>query len=151
MGPATGQEVPSTLLSREEKTQIAAAMHDRSQDHAVILVVDEMCPTCEQVLDDLDRTRVRDDAPLVIVARRSTEPHAARLARLGDIAIVDARRLDKSELRWTPFVIVLDSELRVVYKALASTVERAVIRWRASDGEAGPEAIVLQTVAGKET
>jgi hypothetical protein len=113
------------------------------------LAVDEDCKGCESMLKWLKRHGAPSGAAIIAISRKSGTQHAALLESVAAVTIVDEGRFAELGLRTTPFVIVLDGEMRVVHKQITADVPDAIASWRsksrkevevASNGSAPPEA-----------
>ncbi len=129
-GPSLGAALPAGLLSEEERSRLLELLRDRSAGWAAVLVVDEECPRCEELLENLERTGAPEGAPVVALSNKSGPAHRARLEEVADLVAVDATRLERAALDVRPFTLILDGSLKVVDKQVAWDLQEAVEMWR---------------------
>ena len=101
-----------------------------------VLVVDADCIGCAALLERIEREGMPEGAPVAALTRSAEPEFAAYLSRIFDIAVADHDRVERADLRVTPFVIILDGTLRIAHKALTADVAGAVEQWRSRDGRA---------------
>lgn len=129
-GPSTGKVIPRSLLSAQERQRLADLIRGRGVDWAAILAVDDRCTGCDELLAGLEADGVPEGAPLFVFSRSSDEEHQRRLRALADHVLVDPRRMKRANLTITPFLILVDEELRVVRKAVGTELVPVLERWR---------------------
>ncbi|MEA2441768.1 MAG: hypothetical protein QOH76_3192 [Thermoleophilaceae bacterium] len=129
-GPRLGKRLPSRFLLPEEAQKLAEAKRDGAPQWMLALAVDEDCEGCESMLKWLKRNGSPSGAAILAISRKSGPRHAALLDGLAAVTIVDEGRFAELGLRTTPFVIVLDGEMRVVHKQITADVPDAIARWR---------------------
>lgn len=143
-GPDLDKPVPKALIRPRERSELAALMKARGADAASVLVVDEDCPGCSDLLDRLAHEGAPENAPIMIVSRLSSEEHVKHLRGLADIVVVDPARLKEVKLDITPFLMVVDRDCRVVHKQLTPDLRDAFARWRLRQQPDNREAVVEQ-------
>lgn len=117
-GPQIGDRLPAELLGTDERSQLRTLISASSVDQAAILVVNEQCDPCEtwlELLEAADR-----EMPLITITKDPSRSFTSRLIALSDVLVRDDdhSRLQKSNLVATPFVMVVDHNLRVQQKQL---------------------------------
>lgn len=135
-GPPVGSVAPPSLIRPEERTRIADLMAERGTDWAGLVTVSESCESCEEYLDALPAEGIPEGAPLIIMSNASSEEHRRRLSALGDLVVVDGRRMRRSRIEITPFCIIVDRDFVVVKKGIAADFAALCDSWRADIEEA---------------
>lgn len=137
-GPDVGARVPPVLMSadewREFESQIA-----RSPDRAgAIVVVDQDCDACEGWISALDAAALPGALPVCAITRKSDDRHLATLGAVSNLVVVDheGERLNQAELRGSPFLLVVDEDLKVRFKQLSGDLHEGVQQWRIKSGRA---------------
>jgi hypothetical protein len=132
-GPALGETLPLTLVDAGEQAALSRLIAERRQSFALLVMLHDSCPGCTDLIERLERGtfgRELGDAPIVAMTRSSQRHHVATLQGLADIVVVDAERFVSGGFRFTPFIMIVDAELRVVHKDLSSDLAGAIRRWR---------------------
>lgn len=138
LGPDIGSVVGAPILQDEEAGRLREAIDSGPTDWGAIVVVDERCYGCDGLLAALEEDGPPEGAPVVALSRDSGAEHRARLERCADDVIVDADRLRAGELNATPFVMILDRELRVRFKDVLPDLRYAVDKWRGDERAGDP-------------
>ncbi len=126
----SGPEVGSSLTGRlreEDVHAMRSLLARRTAAHGAILVTDQSCFGCKQLLEMLSRQRAPDHLPLTALVKRSGPEFIAEVAEIVDQVIVDDEGKLTGELGilGTPFLIVVDADLNVVHRELPSDADVA--------------------------
>jgi hypothetical protein len=134
VGPDVGKALPREVLPEIERRRLAELIGSSPAGWGALLVVDADCIGCAALLERMEHEGAPDGAPVAALSRSSDPEHVQRLARIFDIAVADPERVTRAGLRVTPFVILLDRDLRIAYKALTSDIRAALAQWRSTNG-----------------
>jgi hypothetical protein len=137
MGPPVGKAIPETLLTGPEREGFVDLIRGGASGFAVVIAVDEQCVGCDALLERLRETGSPEAAPILAFSRKSGPYHRKRLEHMADMVVVDGERLKAAGLRTTPFVMIVDRNLRIVHKEIAPSLEAAVEHWRKATGRSG--------------
>jgi hypothetical protein len=140
LGPDVGRVIAAPVLLSDEAEQLKQSIHDGPTEWGAIIVVDERCHGCEQLLVQLEETGAPENAPVVVLSRDSGPEHRARLERFADLVIVDGERLKAADLNATPFVMLVDRDLKLRFKDVLPDLRYAVDKWR-DERHAVPEPV----------
>lgn len=140
-GPEKGREIPRALVIPEERRRLAELMHGRAVEWFGIIVMDERCVGCDEMLAHLESEGVPELAPLLVVLHGSSDEHFARVRRVADVAVVDPGRLKRTDLTTTPFCMVVDREFRLAEKAIGLPLETLLHHWRGHRESSPPPAL----------
>lgn len=133
LGPPLNRPIPHDLIGRSERTRLAQLIASSTADWAGLLVLDKGCESCTAMIADLERNGVPEDAPIVAITTDGAEDQGTEsLHRVADLVIVDvnAERTERAGINATPFVMIVDKQLRIVHKHVGD-LRFAVERWRA--------------------
>jgi hypothetical protein len=136
VGPDVGKRLPHDVLPEKERETLAGLIRSSAAGWGALLVVDAECIGCAALLDRMEREGAPEGAPVAALSRSSDTEFLRNLARIFDVAVGDPERMARAGLRVTPFVIILDGDLRIAHKALTSDLRAAVDQWRSRDGGA---------------
>jgi hypothetical protein len=131
-GPRIGKRFPLKILTPRERAQLDDARRAGAPPWMLVIAVDEDCPGCESMVKWLERRGAPKHAVVLAISRKSDAEHEALLRRVAAVTIIDEGRFAEIGLRTTPFVIVLDADMRVVHKQITADLPDAVARWRAN-------------------
>jgi hypothetical protein len=129
-GPAVGRPIPEKLLEPAERAVVLEMLGERECDWAALVVLDENCPGCDQLVAHVERKGMPEGAPLIAICRSSTGTHRARLHEVADMVLVDPIRLKDAGIEATPFTILLDSGLRVIERGIGAYPDHLLLKWR---------------------
>lgn len=138
VGPDVGKRLPPEVLPDAERERFADAIEASPAGWGALLVVDQECIGCAAALEALEHGGAPDEAPIAALSRMSNADHEERLARVSEVVVVDPDRVSRAGFRVTPFVFIVDADLRVAHKALTGDLHEAVRQWRARNG-GGPK------------
>jgi hypothetical protein len=136
LGPDVGTRIDPTQLGDQDGVLVALAESDPS-GRVAILVVDEGCETCVEIVAALE---VNDERSLSTVGMvsRSHSAFADRVARALDGVLGDdaGERVGGLGIVATPFLLVLDRELSVVHREVVGGVAQALAALKVRDSSA---------------
>jgi hypothetical protein len=142
----SGPEVGSSLVGRlqdEDVHAISSLVAGGPVSQGAILVTDQSCFGCRQLLDMLNHERAADHLPLVAIVKRSGPEFRSEVADVADHVVAD----DDGELTsglgifGTPYLMVVDADLNVLHRELPSDADIAfalLTRGTAIDRPVGP-------------
>lgn len=129
-GPDLNRALPRGFLLNAERDHLQDLATGRKSAYAAIVTMDERCSGCDQMVEQLETIGLAERTPLMIVARKANAEHHERLKSVADIVVVDEQRFDKADLSITPFTMLLDEDLRLVAKAIATPVDALIAKHR---------------------
>ena len=135
-GPPLKKSLPSKLLGGADRTRLVELMRDSPAEWAAVLVVDEVCPSCTDMLETIAREGRPEAAPLVAITNTTGSEFLDELRMAVDIIIIDPKseRCHGEGIYVTPFVMILDDRLRVVHKQVGGLAD-ALEYWRKAVSE----------------
>lgn len=141
--PNVGDTLPGVLTEGRERDRLVELTTAADPGYLALLVLNEQCNGCQHLVEDLERGRVQFHGPLVFVAKESSREFAQRLAGQGDLVIddPDATKSQSAGFSATPFLLVLDKDLKIMHRDFGGDVFTALQQWelvRADLGVDGP-------------
>lgn len=130
IGPDPGKPLPLEILDADERQEFEHLILESPERFGMLLVVEEECPGCQAMLARIEDGLAPEGVPRAILSKTTSAAFRRRLEQLADIVVVDEHRMDSAGLRVTPFVFVLDRDLRVGSKSLTSDLARIAEEWR---------------------
>lgn len=129
--PDVGDRLPAVLTSDVERDQLAALADAETAGLLTMLVLNEQCNGCQHLLEDFEKGRVVRHGPLAFVAKESSGDFVERMRRQADLVIedADAAKTQAAGISATPFLLVLDRELRVKHRDFSGNVYAALKQW----------------------
>lgn len=139
-GPDRGERLAEGVLSAADHRRLVALMGERRSTWASLVVVNEMCDACDAWLEAFQAVGRPADAPLAILTGKSSDEHMAKLEAVSDFVVRDETgdRLHEANLRATPFLMVVDGDLKVRYKQVGGSPHEGVTRWRSKSKDLIP-------------
>ena len=99
LGQVQPRAVPPSLLPRPGTSQ------------AVVLVVDDLCPVCEEVAAEFVTAAASDGATTSAVLADVDQPKWQALTARGPVSlIVDAATWNQLDVQWRPALVLIDAE-----------------------------------------
>lgn len=131
LGPQLNKVVPSKLIAGTDRTRLAQLLKSSQSGWAGIIVVDEACNSCSEMVEDVLRHGVPDDAPMVAITNATETDLHKDLMQIVDLIIVDpkAEKTQQAGIHVTPFVMIVDERLRLVHKQVGD-LRFAVEQWK---------------------
>jgi hypothetical protein len=150
-GPGVGSRLSRDLFSRSELDELQALVEQAPGKWGLVAVINEMCEACDTWLDEFAERKTPMGLPLAFLTGRSGSERLDRLAELADLVVIDhdGERIRDANLRATPFLMVVDADLRIHYQQVGGGVHAGVARWMGRLSEQ-PEQPVL-SVSGANT
>ncbi len=142
-GPRVGEPLDESLLTTVEADELRQVVSPFGA--GVVAVIDERCQACQSLVATASNLRVGKDIPVAAVVRSSGAAFIGAVRDAFPLVIVDHdgdRTLDAGVVA-TPFMIVVDSSLRVTEKVVGADSFSALVI-RLSDRMAG-----VATTGGK--
>jgi hypothetical protein len=120
-GPRDGAALPLQLVDSEAQVRLKEAIRQSGSHHALVAIVDHVCPACHALLDQMrvaNATGVGGVPPSAIIVKGSDDDFVQTVFETGAAVLVDPRGEAAASvgIRATPFVLLLDRELRVIAK-----------------------------------
>ena len=130
-GPDIGARVPRALLPDDSRETLIRLMAERPAQWAALVFVRDRCSGCNQLVRNLAEFDVPDNAP-VAVHTNAVGDNLAKMAAVADVVIADpgGERAKAAEISAMPFIVLLDEELRVVYKRLGVRIDHLYLDWQ---------------------
>jgi hypothetical protein len=131
-GPQPGSLLRSPLITPEEQTEIKAAMTRLSAASGVMLIVDQNCMGCRDLIDDLNELASRERRmPLVGLVKGSGVRFVADAHRVFDVVIEDPEsvRVRAADIVAAPHALTFDRALKVENVEVASMIAPHVPTW----------------------
>lgn len=140
-GPKVGKRLPKGLIPGHERARFSALIRGSGgPESGGILLVREECPGCSALLESLAKEGAPESMPILAVSASSGAEHRAFLETVADV-VVEEEKLAATGFRATPFVILVDADLRILHKQVTTSLQDAVARWqgetRATNGTPG--------------
>jgi hypothetical protein len=136
-GPTEGRMVPRSVIHDAERRELKRLMSERGTPWAAVAAVAEHCVGCRTLIDELEEKGVPERAPLVLLTSEARADYLERVSGLADIVVNGDGRFQAGGIGMTPFVFLLDADLRVVHKAGAATVGGTFKEWRGARNGTG--------------
>jgi hypothetical protein len=131
-GPAPGNALKEAFLPPAVAQELRAMMDARNCDGAGIVVIDQACAGCQQLVDGLEQ-RTQESAPIPVMAivKTSGSPFLARAREVFDLVYDDreGEAVRSAGIVGTPFALRIDRNLRVVETEVAGFVLPLVESW----------------------
>lgn len=137
-GPPTGTRLPRGLLSPEVEAAFQRKMETDEHGWGLVTVVNPNCDACDAWIEGFERDGVPAGAPLVLLSSGSTSEHEATLRRLTDAVVTDGAAISQANLGATPFLMIVDSDLKVRRKHLGGNPHASVAEWRSAVADVDP-------------
>lgn len=130
-GPDVSKILPATLFTPYEFTQVESLAVGSVSGVTAALVMSDKCAGCVQALEILDSRGRPEGVPLVAVVGSSSPSFHRHVERLFDVVSqdVELHRAADVGIHATPFVMLVDRDLRVVKKAITADVRQVVAAW----------------------
>jgi hypothetical protein len=136
--PQEGDQIGEATLDLEDRAAIRHALSAAHSGSAVVVVIDENCLGCRQLLEALKPLMTRRRSmPLVAVVRRSSAGFVEE-ARMGFDVVIDDSAGEKSQragVLGTPFAMTIDRDFRVEHVELGGLTHERVFSWFETVGE----------------
>lgn len=126
-GPDLGELLPSGLFDNNAK-EMADSLGDSSK--LAVAVVHRNCEPCEYWVDAFLRTSL--DLPSIALTADQDPAYVSKLQEAFDLVVPDdpkEKHLQEAGLSATPFLMLLDSSLRIEEKQLGGDPIAAISRW----------------------
>lgn len=140
IGPDIGKQVPRDLLPEEDWRRFETALAASRSDAGAIAVLEEDCPGCERILAELSADRWTGDVALAAISRTSSTEHERRMREMFDVVAVDEQRVKRAGIRVSPFIFIVDHELRIRHKAVTPSLNAALAEAGVVRGDEEPSA-----------
>lgn len=142
-GPPIGRLLPEYLVPQEAAGEIRRLLAERGTTRAVLAVIDEGCSACNALIGQLEHEPLDVARPLIAIVRKSGVDFQERVRAVADLVLndPDGGSTDEAKIFATPFVMILDVDLKLARKHLTGDLIMAVESWdRASKGAAHDDA-----------
>lgn len=122
--PEVGSVLPDTLLDAGDRQALAALAAGHESGLAGVVVLNEECNGCQAMIEDLESGAVVRHGPLVAVVKESEAAFVGRAATVFDFVVddEDGDRVSRTGLAATPFLLLVDSDLRVTHRDFGGAV-----------------------------
>jgi hypothetical protein len=128
-GPDLNQKIPRSVVTADEWATLAELMAQRGAEVAVLLAVDERCPGCAQLITAAEEHGVPTGLPVMAISRSDNVDFVTRLSSTFDLVSTGTVRFKGADLVTTPYVMLLDTEGRVVHKAAGMLLHPVIDEW----------------------
>jgi hypothetical protein len=130
-GPPTGREMPNYLLGGLERSALREAIQQSPRGQGLFVVTHQECEVCEELMVQLaDSGRGTDlqGVPVAILASGLDQRFVSAAEAAADVLVKDGdgSKRRRSRIVATPFVFVLDSDLRILHKEVTADLEEAI-------------------------
>lgn len=144
-GPSLGRVLPEALLSTADRRELRQLIAERNSLLAAYVVIYDKCDSCQELLQDLRESAGESRLPVAALAVGSDARFQQAAAEACDMVIFDPRGeiREQTDIIATPFVMLLDSQLRVVAKEVTSDLAEAVAR------QVGAQEVLLEPAISK--
>jgi hypothetical protein len=135
-GPVEGRRLPSFLISETAGELIRDAIRGSGAKLALIVVVDETCPICAELIDAQSRGVFDDlDLPFVALVRASRPEFVRHLEDAVSIIVQDrdGSGCERANIAATPFLMLVDDEIVLQRSDVGGDVRRFVEQWRSDN------------------
>lgn len=140
-GPRVGKRLSTEILPAHALERLQSLIRERGAGWGSVLVVSDDCPGCEGLVERLSRDGAPDGTPIAFISRASSPEHQAVLEQVGDVAVVDPKRLKAASIGVTPFAFLVDESLKIVHKQIAWDLADVAYAWSENGrGYPGPKA-----------
>jgi hypothetical protein len=115
-GPQEGDRLGGEIFTPADRTAFQRALTATESRGGAVIVIDENCIGCRQLLEDLEQlSRAPRLMPLVGWVRRSSPAFVERAGAVFDVVLDDAEgaRASGAGIVGTPFAMMIDADLRV--------------------------------------
>lgn len=151
-GPELGGALPSELFAGPDRDRLEALFDRASVSRAAVMVTHERCEPCASWLEALGGSG--RSVPLIALTNDPSPEYLARLLSTADLTIVDdaeAQQLKEANLVATPFLMLIDRQLRVQEKQLGGDPLAALRRWDPDrNGSGSEEPLEVTRVGGND-
>ena len=126
MGPDVGTQLSPEQLGDPDR-RLAALASETDDGRVALLVVDETCETCVEIVAAVETNDLRA-MPAVGLVKGSSDAFRARVAAAFDGVLYDhdGKRIDTAGIVATPFLIVLDGAYTVRHREVLGNATAAV-------------------------
>jgi hypothetical protein len=141
-GPDVAKVLPVGLFTAAEFAQVQELATLSPSGVTAVVAMSDNCPGCVQAVQALETEGSPDGVPLVAVLASASEDFNRRVQRAFNVVSLDSghKRAHEAGIRATPFILLVDRDLRVLTKAISADVPQVVEQWR-SDRRRADEAI----------
>lgn len=151
-GPQAGQRLTRPLIDEPDLLALRAAMDRREADRAVLVVVDQNCSGCRDLIDDIETlSRGGRLLPIAAVVKGAGVTFLQQARELFDVVIEDGdgSRTRSADLIVTPHALVVDRDMRVDRIEAAAAIAPLVQTWFAApDAELNGLAVIASATGG---
>lgn len=134
VGPEIGRPLPKHLVPPEASAEIKRLMVERETDRAVLVVVDQACATCNTLISNLEESPFGALGPLIAIVRNSGIEFQERVRKVADLLLndPDGHSAREANIVATPFAMIVDGELRLVYRYPTGDLFMVIDAWERS-------------------
>lgn len=140
LGPPLKRPLPSKLVGGSDRSRLVEMVRESPGRWGGVLVVDEACSTCTDMIEDMVRAGKPEGAPLAAITNSTGMEFQQELGEVVDLVVLDRKseRCHEEGIYVTPFVMIVDDKLKVVHKQVGN-LQMALDHWRSHNQDVTPE------------